>query len=287
MEKGHYVEINIARGRKAKVIITDIVHKWRARKWPYEIKFKDPCSDSTYYGKRNTLLYSDDPGTKFISDSHEGADQCILEYENIAESRQDKKDEILKENQSALRKFNIDVGDVVLFGYSNGTQEEVVAAVNWNTGKIAIERFSPSQKKRYLETIKSTNMLREDFISLYPQFSSRRKVDRSKRWLNAKNIIRKVESVPTRTASELLQEVRKLKKLAYSETELMAAMLEDGISKKNAENILYLLEDAIDEMWGGAGWRAWESFTRKAKRLGLEEYSSSYGKLNEYYLSQS
>tara|TARA_B100000900_G_C20145426_1_gene539650 strand:+ start:258 stop:539 length:282 start_codon:yes stop_codon:yes gene_type:complete len=89
------------------------------------------------------------------------------------------------------------------------------------------------------------------------------------------------------TAKNLLKEVRKLKKLAYSETELMAAMLKDGISKKNAEKILILLEDAIDAMWSGAGWRAWESFTKKAKRLGLEEYSRSYGKLNDYYLSQS
>lgn len=89
------------------------------------------------------------------------------------------------------------------------------------------------------------------------------------------------------TAKNLLKEVRKLKKLAYSESELKSAMLKDGISKRNAEKILILVEDAIEEMWSGAGWRAIESFNRKAEKLGLDPNSSSAMKINEYMMSQS
>lgn len=89
------------------------------------------------------------------------------------------------------------------------------------------------------------------------------------------------------TAKELLKEVRKLKKLAYSENELKAAMLKDGISRKNAEKILILLEDAINQVWSGAGWRAQETFNRKAEKLGLDPNSSSAMKINDYIMSQS
>lgn len=89
------------------------------------------------------------------------------------------------------------------------------------------------------------------------------------------------------TAKDLLKEVRQLKKLAYSDTELIRAMTKDGISKSNAQKILILVEDAIEEMWSGAGWRAIESFNRKAEKLGLDPNSSSAMKINEYLMSQS
>ena len=214
MQKGHYVKINIARGKTINVIITDIEHKWRAKKYPYVIKFKDPCSNKTFYGKQGSLLYSDNPGTIFISEKHDKGDQCIAEFEDIQKDRQDKKDNLLKENLAALRKFDIKVGDVIVFGYSNGNVQEVVAGVNWKTGKIAIERFSSSDKKKYLDQIENWGFTREMLRRQYPGMDWSRKVDRSKRWLHAKNI-RKVVAQPKTasrevTAKSLLEEVRAL-----------------------------------------------------------------------------
>ena len=130
MQRGHYVKINIARGKTIKVVITDIEHKWRAKKFPYVVKFKDPCSSKTFYGKQGSLLYSANPGTIFISEKHDKGDQCIADFEDIQKDRQEKKDDLLKQNLAALRKFDIKVGDVIIFGYSNGNIQEVVSGVN-------------------------------------------------------------------------------------------------------------------------------------------------------------
>ena len=216
IEKGHFVKIDIARGKKIDVIITDIEYKRRAKKYPYVIKYKDPCSSKTFYGKQSSLLYSDNPGIVFISEKHDKGDQCIADFEDIQKDRQDKKNNLLKENLAALRKFDIKVGDVIIFGYTNGNVQEVVAGVNWKTGKIAIERFSSSDKKKYLDQIENWGYTREMLRMNYPGMDWSRRIDRSKRWLHAKNIIKVVAQPKTAsreiTASELLKEVQDLQK---------------------------------------------------------------------------
>lgn len=89
------------------------------------------------------------------------------------------------------------------------------------------------------------------------------------------------------TAKQLLKEVRQLKKLAsYSESELISAMVRDGVSKRNAKTLLEMLEEAIESAWDGAGARAFHNFMQGAKRHGLEESSSSVGMLNSHFQSQ-
>jgi hypothetical protein len=107
-----------------------------------------------------------------------------------------------RETQSkTLQEWGVMPGDTILYKYRDGLRREVVAEVNYRTGKIAIERFSPEEKRRVLDD--------KDKMELLHQLSGRgRGPGRGKslvRWLPATGIQEIVQKGRRASAERVVQ----------------------------------------------------------------------------------
>ena len=192
MEVGDRVQITTRRG-PVEAIVTEVTRNWSARKYPWVVNFTTE-DGKDYKGKRTSIGYADraNKGTKFLGRSRKKKilEQSRTRVKDRVRERQDRTDK----QTDKLRELKIKVGDVVRYKYRNGTLREVVADINYRTGKIGIERFTEAQKQKYLNDVRTENEARQFFNSQYGTDVGMRK-RRTKRWLPASGIVEVVKSV--------------------------------------------------------------------------------------------
>jgi hypothetical protein len=189
MEEGDRVQISIARGRTTEATVTSVRHNWRARKFPYEVKFTDDQGND-YTGKRRSILYADQTGTKYLGQAGAGSKKKIEESLQRGQARADAKADRAEAGIEALRKLNLQPGDVIKFKYTDGVQTEIVTGVNFRTGKVGIDRFrgNARAKREYIDDIRGHRETTE-LLNYLTGLRRRKKSDRSTRWLFAQNIV--------------------------------------------------------------------------------------------------
>ncbi len=194
---GDRVKIQTSRGSVVATVV-EVTTNWRARTWPHEIRFTtDDGKD--YHGKRKSIEYSapENKGTVYLGPSTLGGD-ALSESLARRDKMQDKKEERARSGEDILLDMKLKKGDVILYRYSNALQKEVVAGVNYQTGKVGIERFNEYQKKRYFEILSERKSQLEE-IKLFGEFfgegflNKRGPSDRSVRWLPASGIEKVLE----------------------------------------------------------------------------------------------
>jgi hypothetical protein len=194
---GDRVKIQTSRGSVVATVV-EVTTNWRARTWPHEIRFTtDDRKD--YHGKRKSLEYSapENKGTVYLGPSTLGG-AALGESISRRDKIQEKKEERARSGEEILLDMKLKKGDVILYRYSNALQKEVVAGVNYQTGKVGIERFNEYQKKRYFEILSERKSQLEE-IKLFGEFfgegflNKRGPSDRSVRWLPASGIEKVLE----------------------------------------------------------------------------------------------
>ena len=193
IEVGDRVGIQTRKG-KVEAIVAEVTHSFRARKYPYEARLTTSGGDnykislsSDMYTHSNNLLT-----IKFLgkSDNQKAIDDSLEKRKEV----EDKKMERAETNSDTLLEFRLNPGDVIVYRYRNTTRNEVVAGVNYKTGKVGIERFTEPQKARYLEILKNKRQDTED-LKYFAQTNgldlSHKKgpSDRSVRWLPSSGIV--------------------------------------------------------------------------------------------------
>lgn len=193
MMVGDKVEISTRRG-KVEATIVDVKHNYRARKYPYEVRFTTDGGED-YHGKRGSIRYDapENRGTKYIGRSR-GKKKLEQSRQRDQDRDQQKQDRTV-EGVEALYKWKLNPGDVIRYRYTNMDRNEVVSKVNFRTGKVGIERFTPLQKEDYLEALQQKKEDRAlwDALGLTQGFRRRKVMDRSLRWLPATGIIKVVK----------------------------------------------------------------------------------------------
>ncbi|MGA1213887.1 MAG: hypothetical protein ACO3ZZ_09210 [Solirubrobacterales bacterium] len=164
-------------------------HNWRARNFPYEVKFTDDQGND-YTGKRRSILYADQTGTKYLGKAGAGSQKKIEESLQRGQARADAKANRADEGVEALRKLNLQPGDVIKFKYTDGVRTEIVTGVNYRTGKVGIDRFRGNEraKKDYIDDIRGHRETTE-LLNYLTGLRVRNKSDRSTRWLGAQGIV--------------------------------------------------------------------------------------------------
>jgi hypothetical protein len=184
---GDRLKVRTTRGW-VEATVTNVIHKWRARKYPYIIQTTDDAGND-YSGKKTNNTYSRNPNYEFISRGG-GSAKTVQDSNKRRQDRQDQRDDKVALGQKALRKWDLKPGDVIRYQYSNGTMQEIVTGTNFKTGKVGIDRFKGDArgKAKYIKDIREDNETRE-LMDYLMGIRVRRRSDRSTRWLPADGIL--------------------------------------------------------------------------------------------------
>ena len=194
IEKGDIVSIKSRKKGWVEAVVAEVEFNYRARTKPVKIRVTTTEGED-YRWETSSASYAL-PQTasvlKFLRAGGKAESQAIQDSLARRESIEQKKQEKAEMGADELEKLDLQPGDVILYRYSNTIQKEVVAGVNYSTGKVGIERFTPQQKQRYLDGIKE----RRDTMDLYQviygdeffNYRRRKPSDRSIRWLPATGV---------------------------------------------------------------------------------------------------
>jgi hypothetical protein len=193
MAVGDVVKLRSRGGIQATV--TDVTHNYRARKFPYVVKFTDD-EGRDYSGKRTSIRYDAPENSRLLEYvGRSRAKKKIQDSNKREQDRADQKQDKAEAGVKALRTWKLNPGDVILYKYRNGRHQEIVGNVNHRTGKVGIERFTPSQKAEYLQGLRDQQETSELMRILFDigAYSRRKRPDRSLRWLPADAIVEVVK----------------------------------------------------------------------------------------------
>ena len=183
--------------------VVEVTTNFRARSWPYEVRFTTDAGKD-YSGRRKSLEYSspENRNTVYVGPSTLGED-ALKESISRRTQVQEKKEERARSGEEILIDMELKKGDIILYRYTDTLRKEVVADVNYHTGKVGIERFDELQKARYYELLNKKRELHEDLSARYDEifgegsYSNRRgPSDRSIRWIPASGIVEVVTRAP-------------------------------------------------------------------------------------------
>lgn len=195
VREGDRIKVRSRRSGWQDGYVSAVEFKPRARRFPYVVKVvTDGGGDLT--GKVESNRYDSIPWLEFVSKGG-GGSKAIQDSRQRGLDRAQSKEDIAQAGREKLRELNLQPGDVIRFKYTNGVSIEVVVDTNYKTGKVGIDRFKGDAigKQKYLDDIRRMNDFAETMDYLYG-LRSRRKSDRSTRWLHAQNIIEVVSRAP-------------------------------------------------------------------------------------------
>ena len=137
IEVGDRVEAQTRKGVR-EMTVTEVKP---GRKW-YTVSLSDPALGEGYWTyKVPSPYYYDARGITYLGKARKKKLQKDIEkVQGVKSQREQSKRERSNENYDVLRKLNVEVGDVVLYEYRNGTRNETVAKINYKTGKIGIPK---------------------------------------------------------------------------------------------------------------------------------------------------
>ena len=204
IQDGHRVRFRSRRKGWMNGTITQIRHKWRARKFPYAIKLVGVTVGGQPV-RLTTNRYAEISWIEFLEDGTSGE---LPDLEDVQELQREREDARTKRKQDradtgteVLRRLNIEPGDVVnygyrsRYGYGKEYKHEIVAEVNHQTGKIAIadtRRFREFRVREYTQAIKGAQKTTDLPPHMGRWVRERKqgyKLDRrEKRWLPAQQI---------------------------------------------------------------------------------------------------
>jgi hypothetical protein len=140
--------------------------------------FRWNAPDGMYRGKEEVLRLKDRGG-------QEQAAPLRDEWQQRVDDRAERKDDIAELGREALRKWDLKPGDKILFKYTNATREEVVVAINMETGKVGIAKDVPRSRQEEYER-------RRLLVEMYGMGRNPRP-PRDTRWLHAQHILKVTE----------------------------------------------------------------------------------------------
>lgn len=193
LEVGDIIEALTKRGWKQGTIASV---EWKPRSaYPYLIRYvTDDGQD--FHGKRKSNRY-DDPDNKrvmkFIGKNRKKKliEESLKREDDINQRKRDRADA----GAASLESWEIQKGDVILYRYNNATREEVVAGVNYSTGKVGIERFkNENDKELYLLRLRDRRE-RKEMLEEFYGMSARGTRDTSVRWLPGTGIVKVVQKI--------------------------------------------------------------------------------------------
>ena len=188
MEVGHIIEALTKRGWKTGTI-AEVVWKPRSR-FPYEVRYvTDDGQD--FRGKRLSNRYDDPANAKIMrfvgkTRAKKVIQESIQRRDDILQKKQDRADA----GVASLESWGLKKGDIILYKYTNATQQEIVAGVNYSTGKVGIERYkSETSKQDYLRRLQDKRE-RKEMLEEFYGMSSRGTRDTSVRWLPGTGVLK-------------------------------------------------------------------------------------------------
>lgn len=191
IEVGDVVEALTKKGWKTG-IISEVTYKPRSRA-PYEIRYvTDDGQD--FRGKRVSNRYDDPANQKIMRfKSKSTGSKLIQESIQRKEDHLQKKQDRAEAGAATLESWDLKKGDIIRYQYNNGIHQEIVAGVNYLTGKVGIERFKNDyDKQSYLKRLQDRREHKE-MMEYFYGLSSRGTRDTSVRWLPGVGVIEVVK----------------------------------------------------------------------------------------------